>query len=250
LTAPEFVAKLIRCEQADGRGPKVRDLRHLKRMLVGVAAFVAVLWLIHLAGILFGLDLGRLGISPRQSSTLGGLLFMPLIHGSWSHLFSNSGPLLVLGTAMLHSFPRASRVALPAIWLGSGLGVWLFARAGFHIGASGLTYGMMFFVFVIGMLRRDRASMALSMIVFLLYGGTIWGLFPHQPGVSFEAHVSGAVVGTLCAFWLRWRDPPPPRRAYAWESKESRRHEPPDTGEVLPPGHPDELTRRARERDR
>ena len=107
-----------------------------------------------------------------------------------------------------------------AIYFGSGIGVWLFARETYHIGASGLTFGMMFFVFTIGAIRWDRRAIALSMIVFFLYGGMIWGILPHDPGISFESHFFGALIGITLAIALRNRDPAPPEKRYSWEDEE------------------------------
>lgn len=108
---------------------------------------------------------------------------------------------------------------MPAIYIGSGLGVWLFARSSFHFGASGLIYGMMFFLFVSGILRRDRLSIAISLIVFFLYGSMVWGIFPVEPGISFESHLFGAVLGTSLAIVLRKRDPARMDKQYDWEEE-------------------------------
>lgn len=196
------------------------DVGRLRRAGVFMAALVAVLWVVHAAATLGGWDLRPLGVRPGVPAGLIGVVTAPLVHGSWSHLFSNTLPLLVLGTAMLYGAPRAARVALPAIWLGSGVAVWLLARESAHLGASGLAYGMMFFVFVSGIARRDRRSVALALIVFFLYGGMIWGVLPIEAGVSFEYHLFGAIAGIACALVLRERDPRPRRRKYAWEGEE------------------------------
>lgn len=190
---------------------------HLKRAFLVAASFTAMLWAIQVLAAVLDIPLGMLGVRPGQFTGLHGVLTAPLAHGSFTHLLANTPPLLVLGTAMLYGFPRAARVALPMIWLGAGLGVWLFARDAAHLGASGLTYGMMFFVFVIGVLRRDRPSMGLAMIVAFLYGSMVWGVLPLKPGISFEFHLFGAFAGVVAAFVLRRRDPlaEPPR--YEWE---------------------------------
>jgi membrane associated rhomboid family serine protease len=75
----------------------------------------------------------------------------------------------------------------------------------------------MFFVFVSGILRRDRLSIALSLIVFLLYGGMVATIFPQLPAVSYESHFFGALMGVLAAFLFRHRDPVPPEKTYDWE---------------------------------
>jgi len=192
----------------------------LKRAFVTVTAFIGLLWLIWLADALLGLQLGRFGVYPRTLDGLSGILFAPLIHGSWSHLFANTSPLLVLGTLLLYGYPRSARIALLGIYLGCGLGVWLFARSSFHIGASGLTHGLMFFIFVSGILRRDRLAIALSLLVFFLYGGMVWSVLPQQPDISFESHFFGAASGVLFAFLLRKREPKKPEKRYDWEDEE------------------------------
>ena len=194
-----------------------RDLRKSAYIML---VFIGLLWWVGVIDAVFNLQLARYGVLPREISGLRGILFAPLIHGSWLHLLANTPPLFILGTAMLYGYPNASRLALPAIYLLSGIGVWIFARNNYHIGASGLAYGMMFFVFVIGVLRRDRLSIVLSMIVFFLYGGMIWGIFPQRAGVSFESHFFGAISGVIMAFLLRNRDAALPEKQYDWEGED------------------------------
>jgi len=193
------------------------DGKRLRRAFVVALAFTAVLWLIKLVEILVGLNLARYGVYPLRPGGLEGIFLGPLIHGSVSHVFANTAPLLVLGTALLYGYPRSAKIVLPVVYLGSGLGVWLFGRAAYHIGASGLTFGVMFFVFTIGVLRWEKRAIVLSMVVFFLYGSMIWGIFPHDPAVSFESHLSGAVLGVVMAVLLRNHDPLPPQKKYSWE---------------------------------
>ena len=190
------------------------DFRHATAV---TATFVLLLWLLEVLDLSFGLNLSRLGVYPRELQGLPGVLAAPLIHGGWGHLISNSFALLVLGTVLLYGYPRSALALLVLVWLGSGIGVWLFARGSYHFGASGLTHGLMFFIFVSGILRHDRLSIALSMIVFFLYGGMVWTVFPTGPGVSFESHFFGAIMGVTGAFALFGRDPLPPEKHYDWE---------------------------------
>lgn len=189
-------------------------LRHSAVILGG---FIALLWNLRAADAFLDLNLYRFGILPRHLEGLWGILWAPLVHGNWGHVFANSVPLFVLGVTLLYGYPQVAWRVVAGIWLGSGLGVWLFARASYHLGASGLTHGLMFFIFVSGILRRDRSSIALAMIVFFLYGGMVWTIFPQKPEISFESHFFGAVMGVALAFLLGRQEAPPPDKRYAWE---------------------------------
>lgn len=196
------------------------DRARFVRAALASAAFVALLWWVALLESWLG-DFSALALRPGEWRGLVGVLAAPLLHGSLAHLVANSLPMLVLGWLALAVYPKASLRALPAIWLLSGLAVWLFARPPAHIGASGLTHGLMFFVLVLGLLRRDRPAIAAGMIAFFLYGGMLLTVLPREQGVSWEYHLSGALAGVLAA--LRWRalDPAPPRRRYSWEEEEA-----------------------------
>lgn len=197
-----------------------QDSNSLRRSFLLAVSFALLLWLIKFADMIFGFDLVQYGIYPRHSDGLMGIVWAPLIHGSISHLFANTAPIIVLGTALLYGYPKSAKIVIPAIITGSGLGVWLFARSAYHIGASGLTFGMMFFIFTIGVLRWDRRAITLALLVFFLYGGMIWGIFPLAPEISFESHFFGAVTGVVFAFLLKRRDPAPPEKRYSWEDED------------------------------
>ena len=193
--------------------------------------FVAGLVLIHLASFAFSLDLARFGVHPRDPHGLAGILAAPLLHGDLAHLMSNALPLLIGGIALLYLYPDSSRFVLPAVYVGPGLAVWAFGRDSIHIGASGLVYGIVTYVFVAGLLRRDRRAWAASLLVALLYGAMVWGVLPIKVGVSWETHLAAAIIGLALAFGLRDRDIPP-RKRYSWEDEPEQ--EAPDE-DVQPP---------------
>lgn len=197
------------------------DTAKLKKSFVAALSFTGLLWTIKLAESGFGWQLGAFGVYPQAPDGLVGIAWAPLIHGSWSHLLANTAPVLILGTALLYGYPRAARYVLPAIYLGTGMAVWLFGRPAFHFGASGLTFGAMFFVFTIGIVRWDRQAIALAMIVFFLYGSMIWGIFPGDPAISHETHFFSALIGVISAFVLKHLDPPRPRKRYSWEEEDN-----------------------------
>jgi len=179
---------------------------------------VALIWIIDLLNWGLGLGVEDFGIKPRDLGGLPGILLAPLMHGSVAHLIANSVPLLVLGTAMLYLYPNAALTVLPAVYLGPGLAVWLFARGGVHVGASGLIYGLISYVFVAGLIRRDRRAVAASLLVAFLYGASIWGTLPIAPDVSWETHLAAALIGLVLAVAFRRLDIAP-RRHYSWEDE-------------------------------
>ena len=132
-----------------------------------------------------------------------GILFSPLIHGSFQHLISNSAPLFVLSAMILFFYRRVAVKSFVMIYLLTGTAVWLFARPVFHIGASGVVYGLLAFVFWSGIFRRNLKSIVLALIVTFLYSGYILGILPNQEGISWESHLMGGLVGLFVSFWYK-----------------------------------------------
>lgn len=183
---------------------------------------MATLLILVLQAVLAPVDIHAFTVRPGVGAGLWGILVAPLLHGSWNHVLSNSIAILLLGTLAGSVYPRATLRALPWLWVGSGLGAWLLGSPGeHHLGASGITHGLMFLVFFLGLLRRDRAAVAAAMIAFLVYGGMMMTVFPQEAGVSWQSHLGGAIAGLACAFALRTADPLPPRRVYSWELEEA-----------------------------
>ena len=197
-----------------------RDRVRAGYALLGAAGLVLGIWLAWLGAWLLGWNVDDLGVRPRDAHGLIGILAAPFAHASFEHLMSNTLPLGLLASMALYAYPRATRYALPLIWLVSGAGVWLWARPSVHVGISGVVYGLAFFLFFIGLLRRDRLGTAISLLTFFLYGGMVLTVLPRDPDVSFEYHLFGALAGVAAAFWLRNRDPAPPRKRYSWEDEE------------------------------
>lgn len=187
-----------------------------QRALAVPLSFVSTLWIILGIETLFRFDLHIYGVLPRSEQGLIGILAMPLIHADFAHLSSNSLPLLVLGFVLFLFYPSvAMRVAL-VLYAGSGALVWAAARESYHIGASGVVYGLIAFVFFSGVFRKDVKSITLALGTVLLYGGAVWGILPTDPGISWEGHLFGALVGIGCAWLFRKADPPD---KYDWENE-------------------------------
>lgn len=189
---------------------------HFRLALKITCGFVGVLWFIYLVNSGLYQEPEPFGIHPRQLTGLLGILFAPLVHDGFAHLISNTPPLLVLGTAMLFLYPISALRVLPAIYFGTGMAVWVIGRDSVHFGASGLVYGLVAYIFVAGVLRRDRRAVAASLVVCFMYGYLAYGVMPIQPGVSWETHLAAALIGAGSAIALRHRDIPPHKR-YAWE---------------------------------
>jgi membrane associated rhomboid family serine protease len=203
----------------DPQRQRAHDRRRLWRAFNASLACVLVLLVVFSAQQAF--DWRALAVAPQSLAGLLGLLTAPLLHGSPEHVGANAVSLLLLGTLAGTVYPRATLRALPLLWLGSGLGAWLLGAAGtYHLGASGVTHGLMFLVFSLGLLRRDRPAIAAAMIAFMLYGGMLLTVLPREPGVSWQAHLGGALAGLLAAWLFRRSDPLPPRKRYSWEIEE------------------------------
>jgi len=133
---------------------------------------------------------------------LKGIIFSPLIHGDWGHLIFNCMPLYALGLIIYFFYPRVANSAMFMLYFMTGISVWLFARANFHIGASGVVYGMVSFVFWTGVFRRNIKSIVLALIVLFFYQGFFSGLVP-KDGVSWESHLYGALVGIFASYFYK-----------------------------------------------
>ncbi|MEM9344051.1 MAG: rhomboid family intramembrane serine protease [Pseudomonadota bacterium] len=172
--------------------------------LIALAVFVAALWAIQ--GVNWATDYGlndRFGLIPRHLAGLDGIAGMPVLHGSFAHLMSNTPPLVLMGVLLAVTATRALlAVNLIIVLLGGAL-VWLFAGTAIHIGASGLVFGWFGFLIARGFVDRSPVTLGAAVIVGLLYGSIVWGVLPGQPGVSWEAHLFGALAGVAAAFLVR-----------------------------------------------
>lgn len=183
-------------------------------------AFVVLICVIQYVNWGLDLELERFGVRPRQWTGLPGILVAPLVHAGFAHLAGNALPLLVLGTMMQHLYPDSSLRVLPAVYLGPGIAVWLFARGGVHVGASGLVYGLVSYIFVAGLIRRDKRAIAAALLVSFMYGALVWGILPLQPRVSWESHLAATLIGVFLALMLRDLDLPM-RVRYSWEDSDA-----------------------------
>jgi membrane associated rhomboid family serine protease len=188
--------------------------------LIIASGFLVLILLVKLFEVYTGISLSEYGVLPREIKGLRGIIFSPFIHADFSHLISNSTSLFILTFSLFSLYTRSSIWVFPIIYVFHGLAVWLFARGAYHIGASGLVYGFASYLFFIGVFRKDSRSIALSLLVVFLYGGLVWGVLPIDPQVSFEAHLSGGIIGLICAIIFRKYDPLPEKAGDEFEDME------------------------------
>lgn len=169
-----------------------------------LGGFILLIWALEIIDqLLFRHRLNRFGIIPRTSIGLRGVLFAPLLHGTWNHLIANTVPLAVLGWLTMLGGSADFAIATAVIWLVSGLGVWLFgASNSLHIGASGIIFGYFGFLLSRSYFEQDFFSAAIAALVVLLYGPLIWGILPSRRGISWQGHLFGLIGGILTARYL------------------------------------------------
>jgi membrane associated rhomboid family serine protease len=207
----------------DERSSNFEKRRLLLSMLIPFL-FIAFMWLVMGAEAIFKTDFHFLGIFPRRLASLTGIITSPFIHANLKHIFNNTIPLFILGTALFYFYSQVSFRVLLWLFLLTGFAVWLTGRPAWHIGASGIIYGLASFLFVSGIIRRHIPLMALSLLVVFLYGEMVWGIFPgFRIDISWESHMLGAVAGLLLAIW--YRDEGPQRPVPFYESDEEEQED-------------------------
>ncbi len=180
-----------------------------------------LMWVERMVEFVFGIRLIYLGIHPLYINGLPGIILSPFIHGGFKHLAANSVPFLILGTTLFYFYRDISIKVLISIWILTGIWVWFGGREAYHIGASGIIYGLASFLFISGIIRKDTRLAALTLVIAFLYGGLIWGAIPNflpNKHISWESHLGGLVSGTIMAFY--YKKSGPQRKKYSWELEE------------------------------
>jgi membrane associated rhomboid family serine protease len=210
----------------DGSEKEV-EKKILFHSLLFPAIFVFFFWFVKIIEATFNLSFVKFGIYPLRTSGLKGILFSPFIHSGFSHLMANTVPFYVLLAALVYFYRRISYRIFFQIYIFSGICVWLGGREAWHIGASGVIYGLAAFHLVSGILRNDLRLLTISILVVFLYGSMFWGIFPFKPDISWESHLWGAVSGVALAFY--YKNYIVKRKKFDWED------EPDDDGDNQPP---------------
>jgi len=179
------------------------EKKHFIQSIYLPVLLVILFWISKLFEVVFEIDFGFLGVFPREVKGLPGILLSPFIHGDFNHLISNSLPFFILFTGLLYFYRKISIKVFLLIYILTGMCVWLGGRPVYHIGASGVVYGLASFIFFSGIYRKNRALLAISLLTIFLYGGMFWGLFPVKEGVSWESHLFGFITGLLIAIYYK-----------------------------------------------
>lgn len=181
----------------------------VRRQLSLLGAIVLAMWLLELVdAFLLGQRLNALGVRPRTTAGLWGILFMPLLHGNLAHVAANTLPFLLLGWLVIMRRLGDFLTVTAIVMVVSGVGVWLFGAANtVSIGASGLVFGYFGFLVLRGYFERSATAILVAALVLLLYGGMFLGVLPQRAGVSWEAHLFGFLGGVLAAWALAQAEP-------------------------------------------
>ncbi len=185
--------------------------KNLKAQAIVLGGFVLAFWLLEIVDhFLFGQALNGLGVRPRSSDGLLGIVLAPFLHGNFAHLAANTIPFVVLGWfVMLQGVTRFWLVTVITAVV-SGFGMWLLGESRtVHIGASGLIFGYFGYLLLRGYFERSASAVLWTILVVVLYGSMILGVLPGQMGISWQAHLFGFLGGGLAAYLLA---PRPPRR--------------------------------------
>jgi membrane associated rhomboid family serine protease len=179
----------------------MKDQLKTRLQILGISAIA--LWVIQIINAILGHRFWQFGIIPRNLIGLRGILFAPLIHGSFRHLIANTVPFLILGgLVMVRRIMDLFTVSLIVILLG-GFGTWLFAGSNtVHVGASGLVFGYLGYLLCRGYFEQSWSAITLSVLVVMAYGGMLWGVLPSMPYISWQSHLFGLISGGVAARWL------------------------------------------------
>lgn len=207
----------------------MEEKEHIRKSLLLPVIFVLIIWIIKVIESAAGISFVTYGVNPGSVSGLVGILTFPLIHGSWEHLFSNTFPVLFLSMGVLYFYKTSAVKVLLMAYFIPGIGIWLFGRESFHVGASAVIYSLAAYLFFSGIIKRDRRAISLALIVTFLYGGLVWGVLPLKKGISWEGHLFGALTGIATAIIFRKKDP---YKRYDWEDEDDENNTPPEKLEI------------------
>ena len=223
----------------------VSDSMRLSYALWFTMVFLVAIWSVFALNEILELGWRKHGVHPRKLEGLRGILTYPFLHGDWGHLWNNTMSFFTLNGFLFYFYRSIALRVWALLFFLSGLLLWGMAVDGNHIGASGLIYGLAAFLFVSGVIRDNRLLLRVSLAVAFLYGGIVWWMLPIDDHVSWEGHLSGALVGGLLAVAYRKQGPKDP--VYVFERDEANDAPLPEWWMAAHPDHPDTLKQRDKE---
>ena len=223
---------------------KETEKKIFKYSLLIPVVIVGLFWGVRIVEDIYHLDLTTYGILPLTLEGLPGIILSPFIHSSYEHLMSNTLPFLVLMFALLYFYRHLAYRIFFLIYILSGICVWLGGREAWHIGASGIVYGLASFLFFSGVFRKDANLLTIGIIVVFLYGGMFWGLLPIKPEISWESHLWGSASGLMLAFYYRHQGPVRPVSSWENEPDEDATDDDEFNEEMTPEQEEEEMNRR------
>jgi membrane associated rhomboid family serine protease len=196
--------------------------KKITQISFGIAATItAIMWVVFFFDYTFELNWYKYGLYPQNKEGLLGIITAPFLHSTkgFSHIINNSVPTFVLSWMLFYHYRTVATRSFIFIYLFTGISMWFLARESYHIGMSGVIYGLTSFLIVSGFLRKNMKVAGISLVVIFLYGSTVWGIFPNQVGVSWEAHAFGFLSGGIIAFYFRKSGPQPAKLRYEIEEE-------------------------------
>lgn len=216
--------------------PSVPDKHRLFYALWSTGVFIIAIWGVYGLNEILNLQWRQWGNHPREWSHWWGLFTYPFLHGDLEHLWNNTATFFTLNSLLFYFYRSIALKTWLWLFFLSGLGLWVFATGGNHIGASGLIYGLAAFLFASGVFRDSKLLLRVSLLVAFLYGGMVWWMLPIDEHISWQGHVAGAVSGVVLAWALRKKGPLPDLNIFSGDSDDDPL---PDWWIRAHPNHPD-----------
>jgi len=183
------------------------EKKRFTHSLIFPTFLLIIMWIVKLYEYLADTSFSHLGIYPLKLKGLIGIIFSPFLHGDFKHLLSNTFPFFFLSIGLFFFYRKSAYKIFFSIYLLTGIWVWLIGRQSYHIGVSGVIYGIALFIMISGLIHARKSLIAVSFIVIFLYGSMIWGVLPTDEHISWESHLMGAVSGILTAIWFSKETP-------------------------------------------
>ena len=220
--------------------PNVLDANRLFYALWTTALFLMLIWGVYAINETYALNWRRWGNHPREWAHWTGVFTYPFLHGDLEHIWNNTATFFTLNGLLFYFYRSIAARTWILLYLLSGVGLWIFAKGGNHIGASGINYALAAFLFTSGVVRKSQLLLRVTLLVAFLYGGMVWWMLPIDEHISWEGHIAGAVSGLLMAVVFRNKGPLPDLELQAPAPDERL----PDWWAAAHPEHPDVIRQR------